>query len=113
SLGFAQGEKLMAFRLRHTDGRDFHSGTWIAPDGTPTPLTPDQVRLEPLAHTDVAGRRVPTSWRLRLDDKGVDVTVEAINPNAFMTTLFPYWEGPVRVRGSHSGRGYLEMTGYE
>jgi len=24
----------------------------------------------------------------------------------------PYWEGPVTVAGSHSGVGYLEMTGY-
>jgi predicted secreted hydrolase len=25
---------------------------------------------------------------------------------------FAYWEGPVRIEGSHGGRGYLEMTGY-
>ncbi|WP_299442525.1 lipocalin family protein, partial [uncultured Rhodospira sp.] len=25
----------------------------------------------------------------------------------------PYWEGPVRITGSHGGRGYLEMTGYD
>jgi predicted secreted hydrolase len=25
---------------------------------------------------------------------------------------FAYWEGPVSFRGSHSGVGYLEMTGY-
>jgi predicted secreted hydrolase len=30
-----------------------------------------------------------------------------------MGTSFPYWEGPVRINGSHSGMGYLEMTGYE
>jgi len=30
-----------------------------------------------------------------------------------MDTSIPYWEGPVRVTGSHTGRGYLEMTGYE
>jgi predicted secreted hydrolase len=29
-----------------------------------------------------------------------------------MTTSFPYWEGPVSFTGSHSGTGYLEMTGY-
>jgi predicted secreted hydrolase len=29
-----------------------------------------------------------------------------------MGGAFPYWEGPIRVTGSHSGRGYLEMTGY-
>ncbi|WP_292554443.1 lipocalin family protein [Mesorhizobium sp.] len=24
-----------------------------------------------------------------------------------------YWEGPVRVAGTHPGKGYLEMTGYQ
>jgi predicted secreted hydrolase len=30
-----------------------------------------------------------------------------------MDTSFAYWEGPIRFHGSHEGRGYLEMTGYE
>ena len=29
-----------------------------------------------------------------------------------MGTAFEYWEGPIRFDGTHSGRGYLEMTGY-
>ena len=52
-------------------------------------------------------------WRVRLPERGVDVTVEALNPRAWMATSFPYWEGPIRVTGTHEGHGYLEMTGYE
>jgi predicted secreted hydrolase len=29
-----------------------------------------------------------------------------------MNLRIPYWEGPVRISGSHPGQGYLEMTGY-
>ena len=29
-----------------------------------------------------------------------------------MGTSFPYWEGPISFDGSHTGVGYLEMTGY-
>jgi predicted secreted hydrolase len=29
-----------------------------------------------------------------------------------MGTRVPYWEGPISFRGSHSGVGYLELTGY-
>jgi predicted secreted hydrolase len=29
-----------------------------------------------------------------------------------MATSFPYWEGPISFRGTHSGVAYLEMTGY-
>jgi len=45
--------------------------------------------------------------------RGLDATVRAINPDAWMTTSVPYWEGPVTISGSHSGAGYLEMTGYD
>ena len=40
-------------------------------------------------------------------------SVGALNPQAWMGLGVPYWEGPVRVTGTHPGKGYLEMTGYE
>jgi len=56
---------------------------------------------------------VPTTWRVLLPDAGVDIVVTALNTQSWMDTSVPYWEGPVRVTGSHTGFGYLEMTGYE
>jgi predicted secreted hydrolase len=47
-----------------------------------------------------------------LPERNLDVTIEAINPKAWMDLSIAYWEGPVVVSGSHSGMGYLEMTGY-
>ena len=35
-----------------------------------------------------------------------------LNARSWMGTSFPYWEGPVSFTGSHTGLGYLEMTGY-
>jgi predicted secreted hydrolase len=113
SLSFDTGEKLMGFRLRDTAAPDFTAATWIAPDGTPTPYPDGAFLAEPLAETTVAGREVPTRWRVTLPDRGLDATVEALNPQAWMDTAFPYWEGPISISGSHTGRGYLEMTGYE
>ena len=40
------------------------------------------------------------------------VDIEPLNAQSWMGTAFAYWEGPIRVAGSHAGRGYLEMTGY-
>ncbi|MBS1302365.1 lipocalin-like domain-containing protein [Loktanella sp. SALINAS62] len=113
SLSFDTGDKLMGFQLRQTDGEDFTYATWITADGTPTPFQDGALRAIPLDNTEVAGRSVPTTWRVTLPDRGVDVTVTAINPLAWMDTSVPYWEGPVTVSGSHTGQGYLEMTGYE
>lgn len=111
SLSFDGGEKLMGFVLRGGDG-DFTSGTWIGADGVAVPLEPGVLQAEALERFTVAGREVPVGWRLTLPDRGLDVTLEALNPGAWMATSVPYWEGPVRVTGSHQGRGYLEMTGY-
>ena len=55
----------------------------------------------------------PTQWQVILPDHDVDVTVTAINTQAWMDMAVPYWEGPVRISGNRNGIGYLEMTGYE
>lgn len=111
SLHLEDGYKLMAFALR--GGDPFRYASWIAPDGTTTALYGDEVVLDPLATSDVAGREVPVRWRLRLPGEGVDLMVEAVNPQSWQGTLFPYWEGPVTATGSHAAEGYLEMTGYD
>lgn len=112
SLHFEGGDKLMAFRLR-AEGGDYTTGTWIAADGSATPLAPGTVTLTPTATAPVAGREIPVHWRIALPERGLDVTLEALHDDAWMDTTVAYWEGPVRIAGSHSGRGYLEMTGYD
>ena len=114
SLSFDSGNKLMGFQLRNRDGTPgFASGTWINHDGTSESLPSDAFVARPLGVHEVAGRAVPTRWQVSLPQRGVDVTVAALNPDAWMGLSIPYWEGPVTVTGSHAGRGYLEMTGYE
>jgi len=112
SLSLEDG-KLMGFRLRQTDGSHYTAATWITPDGETVAYPNGAFQAVPLDTTQVNGREVPTGWTVQLDDRGVDVDVYAINPQAWMTTSIPYWEGPVIIEGSHQGRGYLEMTGYD
>ena len=45
-------------------------------------------------------------------EKDLDVLTEPLNDQSWMSTSTPYWEGPITVKGSRPGRGYLEMTGY-
>jgi predicted secreted hydrolase len=112
SLHFRDGRRLMLFRLRHADGGQYLSGNWIAPDGRTVPLDAGDVRLQPLEWTAVAGREVPTRWSLAVPGGDLRVEIAALNPRAWMDLDTAYWEGPVRVEGSESGVGYLEMTGY-
>ena len=111
SLSFESGDKMMGFVLR--GGSDYTSATWIAADGTATAYPDGAFSATPLARHNVAGRDVPVTWQVRLPDRGVDVTIDALNPGAWMATSIPYWEGPVTMTGSHTGVGYLEMTGYD
>ncbi|NDU99551.1 lipocalin-like domain-containing protein [Pseudoroseicyclus tamaricis] len=110
-LSFDDGSRLMGFVLRGEE--DFTPATWIAPDGTPEPFPDGALQATPLDWAEVAGREVPVRWRLELPAKGVDIEVTPLNEQAWMDVVPPYWEGPVTVTGSHEGRGYLEMTGYE
>jgi predicted secreted hydrolase len=113
SLQFEDGARLMGFGLRDRAGETFTSATWIEPDGTTTAYGDGALRLTPLAETDVGGRSIPTEWRVELPERGVDIMTRPLNPQSWMDTSFAYWEGPIRFDGSHAGRGYLEMTGYE
>ncbi len=111
SLSFDSGDKLMGFVLRGQP--DYTAATWIAADGRTTAYPDGAFAATPLLREDVAGRKVPVQWQVRLADRGVDVTVTALNRAAWMATSVPYWEGPVTMTGSHGGVGYLEMTGYD
>ena len=113
SLHLDGGEKLMGYRLRDNSGDDYVVGTWIAEDGTPAPLAPGELTMQPTDWARVENRDVPVAWDVTLVNRGLEITVTAIYPQSWMPTLVPYWEGPVRVTGTHDGRGYLEMTGYE
>ncbi|RXT25453.1 iron ABC transporter permease [Rhizobium leguminosarum] len=111
SLHMDSGDKLMAFRLR--DDKDgFVSANWISGDGRTTPLSKDDVHLEPTRKATVDGRQIPVEWRIRVPDKSLDITTKPLNEKSWMATSTPYWEGPINFTGSTSGVGYLEMTGY-
>jgi len=112
SLHLDNGAKLMGFRLRSASG-DFTVATWIDQDGTPHPQPAGALQVTPLQTTQVEGLDIPTTWRLRLPSRDLDITVTALNPQSWMQTTVAYWEGPVSATGSHPGRGYLEMTGYD
>ena len=112
SLHLSSGEKLMIFRLRSEKDKPFIAGTWISADGTPKALRPGDIAMRPLSESVVRDRKIPTAWQIEVKSRGLDIQTAALNKDSWMATSIPYWEGPVRIAGSHEGRGYLELTGY-
>ena len=112
SLHLDTGEKVMLFRLRQKDGRNYFAGNWIDGSGRSEPLPADAIVMMPTVFTDVDGRRLPTSWSVSIADRGLKIDSVPLNAKSWMGTRFAYWEGPISFKGSHGGIGYLEMTGY-
>ncbi len=112
ALHLASGEKVMLYRFRSQGAPPRLAGTWIAADGRPQPLDPATIRLEPVGRTRVAGRELPTAWHVEVASHGLALDTTALNAQSWMGTTYAYWEGPIRLSGSTSGTGYLEMTGY-
>lgn len=112
SLHLESGEKVMLFRLRQKDGRNYFAGNWIDASGRSEALPANAIAMTPTAFTDIAGRNLPTSWSVAVANRGLKIDSVPLNAKSWMGTRFAYWEGPISFKGSHSGIGYLEMTGY-
>jgi predicted secreted hydrolase len=112
SLHLASGDKLMLYRMRQTDGQHYGSGKWFARDGTTTLLATSDITMTPQVFTEIEGRKIPTAWHIAIPRLGFAIDCTPLNARSWMGTSFPYWEGPISFNGSHTGLGYLEMTGY-
>src|SRR5262245_49714113 len=103
-LNLADGESMMAFRMRDRQG-----GTLYAPAG---------VAFEPLRtwRSPRTGVEYPVSMRVSSAGKSyvLEPLMDDQELDARASTGTIYWEGAVRALrdGREAGRGYLELTGY-
>ena len=128
-LHLADGGALTVFRLRPAaPGAPavWAGGSWRpAPQAPVRNFTPQEVRMEPLAHwvSPRTGGRYPVRWRLTTPAgvHEVQAVLEAQELDGAASTGTVYWEGVVTLRalagstlaaGPVLGQGYLEMTGY-
>ncbi len=116
ALQLDDGRDLMFYRLRREDGgTDPWSRGSIAGGAGVDALAATDVRLVPEGTFESArgsGRR-SARWRLAVPRAGLDLTLVPVLADQELTdTTVTYWEGAVDVRGSATGRGYVEMTGY-
>jgi len=116
ALQLVDGRDLMYYQLRNRQGgmHAFSRGVLVANDGSVRTLLPDQVTLTPVRHWQAGdGTRYPVSWHVRVPEHGLDLEVNASIDDQLMDHTVRYWEGAVEVSGSHAGRGYLELSGYD
>jgi len=58
----------------------------------------------------------PIAWKIVIPSKNMDLTTHSINNDsefdASLTSYNVYWEGAIKVTGSHTGQGFMELSGY-
>jgi predicted secreted hydrolase len=115
SMQFDDRTELMLFRLRRKDGSvdPFSAGTYVDAAGRSRHLTAGEFTMTP---TGKRWNNYPIAWRIEVPSLGL--LVDATTPMPIQelrgkTGLTPrYWEGAMDYKGTKSGVGYLEMTGY-
>ncbi|MCP4485761.1 MAG: carotenoid 1,2-hydratase [Gammaproteobacteria bacterium] len=120
SLHLHDGKKLMLYRLRHTSGEHWLSGSWIGSDGTLQHLSADTLELAEMDFRVVktskkSKLKLPLDWRISLPGLTRQLHVTPLYDQQWMGARFPYWEGVVVVEdndGNRVGEGYMELTGY-
>ncbi len=114
ALRLSDETSLVVFQLRDskTGAASYSSARLMQQDGSGIAIPQKDIQLKATKQTEIQGRKYPTEWQVSIPNQQIELTVSALNPNAKMPLSVPYWEGPVRIDGSHSGTGYMELTGY-
>ncbi|MGF1879856.1 lipocalin-like domain-containing protein [Vibrio splendidus] len=114
ALRLSDETSLVVFQLRNsTTGKASYShARLMQQDGSSIAIKQQDISLTAIRQTEIDGRDYPTEWQVSIPSQQIELTVSALNPNAKMPLSVPYWEGPIIIKGSHSGSGYMELTGY-
>jgi predicted secreted hydrolase len=112
SLHLDNGDKIMAFQMRLQDQADYITGTYINADGSTTALMPSDIKLNANKLTSVGNKKLPLYWQLKIKSKDIDISIKATKNDQWNPASIAYYEGTVAVSGTHSGKGFLELTGY-
>lgn len=112
SLHLDNGDKIMAFRMRLNGQNDYVTGTYINADGSSLPLLSSELSLAVSKHTLVGTKSLPLDWQLSIPRKSINIAISVTKDDQWNPALIAYYEGNVRVSGSHDGKGFLELTGY-
>ena len=116
ALQLDDGREVMYYQMRNKQGgaHAFSSGKLVEKDGRVHTLLPNQMMLMPSRYWQARdGERYPVKWSMQIAEHQLDLEVEAMIDDQLMDHTVRYWEGAVGVSGSHTGKGYLELSGYD
>ncbi|WP_318432516.1 lipocalin-like domain-containing protein [Photobacterium leiognathi] len=113
SIHLDDGSALMVSQLREKDNEPYFFGSRSWPNGKVVQLDNNQIRMKPVKYYGVQGKQFPLVWEIDIPSQSIKLETQVVRRDQWLPFIFPYWEGPIRVKGSHTGKGFMELTGYE
>jgi predicted secreted hydrolase len=118
-INLANGDALMAFRMRDAQGKQQWAGGTTRRSGKTQTFSPEQITWTPLRQwrSPRTGVSYPIAWRVKISEQEIVLRplMDDQENDARGSVGILYWEGAVEAldtAGNLLGRGYLELTGY-
>jgi len=116
ALQLENGADIMLFALQNADGAEVHVGGTLFQDGETTylkktdfTLTPGRTWTSPITKNEYT-----VEWHLSIPGHDVELDLIGVKDSsefdARNTMYSAYWEGPITIKGTHRGVGFLEMS---
>ncbi|MGR9114454.1 MAG: lipocalin family protein [Gammaproteobacteria bacterium] len=109
----------MVYQLRNKSNKPVLNMISFSQNGNTELLQADDFIITPGEKwtSDRTGVAYPIAWTIRIPKKNMDITARSKIKNcefdARLTTYNVYWEGAVSIQGTHTGQGFMELSGYE
>ncbi|MDM0110925.1 lipocalin family protein [Variovorax sp. J22R133] len=117
ALHLANGSDVMLYELFDGEGKKVMTAGTISTAEGSAPLSPSEVELKPLSTWTSASTKINYSveWNIKLPTGTLNVKPYFAESefDASNSSSNIYWEGPVKVTGSTTGEGFLELSGYD
>ena len=118
ALQLTDGADLMLFELFDRQGGPvLRMGTYVR-EGKVMPLGASdfEAKARGTWKSPASGVIYPINWTISVPAQGLQLKVDPVIRGsqfyARTTTLNVYWEGAVKFSGSHTGVGFMELSGY-
>ena len=118
ALQLDDGADIMIFEITSQGKPILFEGTYTKA-GKTSVINNDQFNTQATSHwtSKKSGVRYPMGWKVNIPDRDVALTlVPIIQTSEFdgiSTMLSRYWEGAVKISGTQTGQGFVEMHGYD
>ena len=118
AIQLEDGSDIMIYQLFDTSGLPvLRSGTY-AKGGMTKVLTEGDFKVTANGHWVSAdtGIEYPMGWTIDIPEQSISLRITPVSTDSEfdgrITSYMVYWEGAVKISGTHSGRGFVELSGY-